>query len=78
MTELERHLLGAFERLEQDYSKRENELYEALATLQRDLSESLDFTRKQLETTTRLCADLTRYVSDLSAQLEAFQQTFIE
>lgn len=78
MTELERHLLSAFERLEQDYSKRENGLHEALATLQRDLGESLEFTRTQLESTTRLCAALIGHVNDLSSQLEALQKVLAE
>lgn len=78
MTEMERHLLSAFERLEQDYSKRDSELHDALATLQRAFSASLEATMKKLEDTTRLCTDLKVYVSDLSVQLEAFQKAFIE
>ena len=78
MTELERHLLSAFERLEQDYSKRENELHEALATLQRELRGSLEVATTQLESTTRLCVALMGHVNDLSTQLEAFQKAFTE
>ena len=70
MTELERHLLAAFERLESDYLKRERALQEALSNTQR----RLDDTSARLNAMTTSFENLMAYLSDLSAQLKSVHE----
>lgn len=70
MTEIERHLLAAFERLESDYLKRERALQEVLLTTQR----RLDDTTVRLDAMTSSFEALLTHLSHLSAQLNAFHE----
>ena len=74
MTELERHLLTAFERLESDYSTRERALHSALSTSQEALNARLDDTTKRLELMTTAYTGLLRHIDDLSSQLAELQR----
>jgi len=85
MTELERHLLSAFDHFESDYSMRESALRNALSNMEEtlnvalnelatSLSLRLNDTTKRLELMTASYSGLLRHIDDLSSQLAELQR----
>jgi len=89
MTEIERQLASALERLEKDYERRDQALQDSLLKLQRVLNARLeaqtknlilrlDDTRKRLELMTEAYNDLLTNVDDLMSQLGELQRLFTD